>query len=145
MSSVLSTCTLLDRSGNAVDKSVLDRPEMVALYFSANFCKPCHEFLPLLKDFYDEVNEDGKKVELVFVSLDKTQDEQETYHKQMGNWPRVAYSDETARAELKAKFGVEKIPALVILDSGKENAKFTDGVNDVRNMGPMAFEMKWGN
>jgi nucleoredoxin len=99
----------------------------------------------MLKDFYDEVNEDEKKVEIIYVSLDKNQEEQEKYHNEHGNWPRIAFSDEEARANLKAKYGVEKIPAIVVLDDAKENAKFTDGVNDVRNMGPMAYDMKWGN
>lgn len=143
---ILDKCTLLNRNGDPVEKSVLDKPERVALFFSANFCKPCHEFLPLLKDFYEEVNEDGtKKVEVVFVSLDKSQAEQETYHKAHGDWPRISFLNEAERLELKNHLGVEKIPALVILDETKENAKFKDGVNDVRNMGPMAFEMKWGN
>jgi nucleoredoxin len=145
MSSILSNCTLLDRSGNEVDKSILDKPSRVALYFSANFCKPCHEFLPMLKDFYEEVNEDEKQVELVYVSLDKSQEEQEKYHQQQGNWPRIAFSDAAARESLKAKFGVEKIPSIIVLDDLRENAKCYDGVNDVRNMGPMAFDMKWGN
>lgn len=144
---ILDNCTLLDRNGHIFDKSsVLANPDTrVALFFSANFCKPCHEFLPLLKDFYDEVNEDGKKLEIIFVSLDKTQEEQETYHKNHGNWPRISFADETSRLELKNKLGVEKIPALVVLDERKDEAKYRDGVNDVRNMGPMAFEMKWGN
>ena len=143
---ILDKCTLLNRNGDPVETSVLDKPERVALFFSANFCKPCHEFLPLLKDFYEEVNEDGtKKVEVVFVSLDKSQAEQETYHKAHGDWPRISFLNEAERLELKNHLGVEKIPALVILDETNENAKFKDGVNDVRNMGPMAFEMKWGN
>ena len=145
MSSVLSACTLLDRQGNKLDNTTVLSAERVALYFSANFCKPCHEFLPSLKDFYEEVNEDGKKVELIFVSLDKSQEEQESYHKQMGNWPRISYDDEEARLGLKAKYGVEKIPSIIVLDNDKESAKCSDGVNDVRNMGPMAFDMKWGN
>ena len=145
MSSILSSCDLLDRNGNVVDQSVIHEAETVALYFSANFCKPCHEFLPMLKDFYDEVNEDDKKVEIIFVSLDKSQEEQESYHKEMGSWPRVAFSNEEARAALKTKYGVEKIPAIIVLDGDKEKAKCSDGVNDVRNMGPMAYDMKWGN
>jgi len=141
----LNNCTLLSKNGDVVDKSTLEQPETVALFFSANFCKPCHEFLPLLKDFYDEVNEDQKKLEIVFVSLDKTQEEQESYHKHHGNWPRVSFADEGARVALKSSLGVEKIPALIVLDASKTNAKFSDGVNDVRNMGPMAYDMKWAN
>ena len=143
---ILSNCTLLDRNGQPIDKTAaLARPETIALYFSGHFCAPCRQFTPLLKEFYDEVNEDDKKLEIVFVSLDKTKEDAEKYHSEHGNWPRIDYDNETARLELKEKLGVEKIPALIVLDESKENAKFIDGVNDVKNMGPMAFDMKWGN
>jgi nucleoredoxin len=145
MSSILLTCQLLDRNGNPVEFASLSNAGTIALYFSADFCKPCHEFLPMLKDFYDEVNEDEKKVEIVYVSLDKTQEAQEKYHTEMGPWPRIAFANENERLALKAKFGVEKIPSIIVLDSDKEKAKCSDGVNDVRNMGPMAYDMKWGN
>ena len=146
MSTLLSNCTLLDRNGHSIDKTaVIARPEKIALYFSAHFCAPCRQFTPALKEFYDEVNEDEKKLEIIFVSLDKTEEEAESYHREHGNWPRVSYDDEDVRMQLKEKLGVEKIPALIVLDNEKENAKFTDGVNDVKNMGPMAFDMKWGN
>lgn len=145
MASLLNSCSLTDREGKELDKSVLAKAERVALYFSADFCKPCHEFLPILKDFYDEVNDDGKRLEVIFVSLDKSEEEQEKYHKQMGNWPKIAYANGDVRLGLKAKYSVEKIPSIIVLDNDKESAKFTDGVNDVRNMGPMAFDMKWGN
>ena len=89
------------------------------------------------------MNEDDKKLEIIFVSLDKTREQAESYHKEHGNWPRVSYDNEEARLQLKEKLGVEKIPALIVLDDEKENAKITDGFNDVKNMGPMAFDMKW--
>ena len=146
MSSLLSDCTLLDKSGNPVDKTVvLARPDKVALYFSGHFCAPCRTFTPLLREFYDDVNEDEKRLEIIFVSLDKNQQDQEAYHREHGNWPRVAWENEEQRSKLKEVMRVEKIPALIILDNEKENAKFCDGVNDVKNMGPMALDMKWGN
>lgn len=146
MVSILSSCTFFDRSGAPVDKaSILDKPEKVALYFSGHFCAPCRTFTPLLKDFYDEVNEDEKKLEIIFVSLDKSQAEQEQYHSEQGDWPRIAFADEAARLALKTQMGVEKIPALVILDETKETARFADGVNDVKNLGPMALDLKWAS
>ena len=143
-SEILSKCTLLDRKGNKVDNEVLNRADKIALYFSGHFCAPCRSFTPMLKEFYEEVNEDEKKLEIIFVSLDKSKAAQEEYHSvDQGNWPRIAFEDEAARLELKALMGVEKIPALVILDQSKLSAQFVDGVNDVKNMGPMALDMKW--
>jgi nucleoredoxin len=144
MSALLSRCTFQDRDGNVLDKDeVVLKSEKIALYFSGHFCAPCRQFTPLLKDFYAEVNEDEKMLEIIFVSLDKSKEDQETYHKEHSDWPRIAFDDEEIRLALKAEMGVEKIPALVILDNDKIKAKFTDGVNDVKNMGPMAYDLKW--
>ena len=137
---ILKTCALLNKKGEKVDLAT-DTP--LALYFSGHFCAPCLTFTPLLKDFYEEVNEDDKKIEIIFVSLDKTVEEQEAYHKEHGDWPRIAFSNESERQALKSLMGVEKIPALIVLDDSKKAAKYTDGVNDVRNMGPMALDLKW--
>ena len=47
----------------------------VGLLFSANWCPPCKCFLAILKDFYSEVNIDGKKCEIVYVPMDKSEEE----------------------------------------------------------------------
>jgi nucleoredoxin len=142
--SLLKTARLVDSAGGVVNHhSALESPDRVALYFSAHFCAPCRQFTPTLKEAYEELNEDEKKFEIVFVSLDKTAEEASTYHKEMKHWPMVEYDDETLRLKLKEVCEVEKIPALFVLGPNGE-VSHKDGVNDIRNMGPMAFEMKWG-
>ncbi len=144
MSTLLSKCTFQDRDGNVLDtETVIAKSGTIALYFSGHFCVPCRQFTPLLKDFYTEVNEDDKKLEVIFVSLDKSKEEQEEYHKEHCDWPRISFDDSEIRLALKQEMGVEKIPALIVLDNNKDKPQFIDGVNDVRNMGPMAFDMKW--
>ena len=145
MASILSKSTLLRQDGSPVDSvEFVASANRIALYFSGHFCAPCRSFTPSLKEFVEEVNEDHKNLDMVFVSLDKNEEDQIRYHsEEMGDWPRVAFSDETSRTELKEKYGVEKIPALIVLGQDKETLQIRDGVNDVKNMGPMAYEMKW--
>ena len=45
----------------------------VLLFFSAGWCPPCEQFQQLLKDFYNEVNIDGKIIEIIYVSHDKSE------------------------------------------------------------------------
>ena len=56
---------------------------MVGLYVSMNDCPPCKEFTPLLKEIYDEVNQDEKQLEIVFLSGDKSQEQWNEYFNEM--------------------------------------------------------------
>jgi nucleoredoxin len=47
--------------------------EIICLFFSALWCPPCRAFTPVLADFYEEANKNGKKLEIVFVSHDENQ------------------------------------------------------------------------
>ena len=42
----------------------------VGIYFSAHWCPPCKAFTPVLTDFYNSVNKNGKIFEVIFVSSD---------------------------------------------------------------------------
>ena len=69
-------------------------------------CPPCRKFTPMLHTLYDEVNEDGKKLEIIFVSSDKSAEEQGEYMQAMhGDWLRVNFGSDV-RGKLKARYGV---------------------------------------
>ena len=42
----------------------------VGIYFSAHWCPPCRNFTPVLAEFYNSVNQNGKILEIIFVSSD---------------------------------------------------------------------------
>ena len=45
--------------------------KLLLIYFSMHNCPPCREFTPLLVELYNEVNEAGKKMEVIFFSGDQ--------------------------------------------------------------------------
>merc|ERR1712013_942318 len=47
--------------------------QLLLLYFSAHWCPPCKQFTPILRDFYQEVEDQG--VEIIFVSSDRSPSE----------------------------------------------------------------------
>jgi len=86
--------------------------DIVCFYFSAHWCPPCRQFTPILKDFYEEVSDNG--VEIIFVSSDRSPDEMKSYLKEShGEWLSVEHGSELAQA-LKQNFGITGIPALVV-------------------------------
>jgi nucleoredoxin len=91
--------------------------KLVALYFSAHWCGPCRKFTPQLVDFYRQMAPLHPEFEVVFVSLDKSRFNWQTYMRDMGMpWPAIDYDQTILRGNL-GKFGGDSIPSLVLIDS----------------------------
>lgn len=87
----------------------------MGLLFSADWCPPCQTFLQILKDFYSDVNIDEKQCEILYVSLDKTEEEFKSHYTQMP-WLSLHFADPLIKV-LSSKYKVVGIPVFVIVDS----------------------------
>jgi len=91
----------------------------LAIYFSAHWCPPCRGFTPTLAKHYKNYTEAGKPIEVIFSTADQSQEEFDSYRKEMqregGNWLSIPYEDEETREALDSLFKVEGIPKLVIV------------------------------
>ena len=93
----LDSVTFQPKNGSKLSHSqcLTNGPKVVLLYFSAHWCPPCRKFTPLLREFYDEVNDENKQVEVVFVSSDKSAEEHEKYFSEShGDWLTVPFEAE---------------------------------------------------
>merc|ERR1711988_62240 len=88
--------------------------KFTAIYFSAHWCPPCRGFTPTLSKFYNDVNANGKVLEVVFVSSDQSEQQMADYYKSMADWLAVPFGDAKVQ-ELKSKYSVSGIPRLVVL------------------------------
>jgi len=108
--------TLVRANGDEVETKSLEG-KMVALYFSALWCPPCRAFSPRLVEVYDEWQKQEEKIELVFVSFDRTKEAQTQYMTEYKmKWLAVPYEG-AKRQELGTRFSVRGIPALLVLDA----------------------------
>ena len=129
--------TFLCKNGNAelLFEEIANTP-VIALYFTAHWCPPCRQFVPLLLNFYTEVNSEEKKLEIIFVSSDK---DVEGFNEFFGAMPWLAlpYGDSRIQ-QLKQAFKVAGIPLLVLL---KKDGTFAYGGAraDVTNEGSSCF------
>ena len=67
----------------------------VCLYFSAHWCPPCRAFTPKFADFYKAVKareEVGSKLVTIFVSSDRSQNDFDSYFKEMP-WHALPFDD----------------------------------------------------
>jgi len=134
--------TLIKADGSKVQAlEALAGKSIVCLYFSAHWCPPCRGFTPILKDFYEEVQDKG--VEIIFVSSDSDSDSMMSYMKEShGDWYALEHGSKL-KYELEEKYEVEGIPTLVVLEA--DGSLITsDGSGTVKTKGPKAIE-EWKN
>ena len=135
--------TLLKGDVNTTVKTeTLDDVPLVALYFSAHWCPPCGFFTPQLRDFYNAINKNEKRLEIVWVSSDEDEEEFEEYFEDMP-WLAVPYEseeNEDLREEISEKFSITAIPQLFVLNKDGTIKKNVNAKNDVENVGTGAFE-----
>ena len=89
--------------------------QYVGLFFSADWCPPCKTMLQPLKNFYTDVNLQTRTFEIVLVSSDRSQEEWKRHHSTMP-WMSLPFDDPKAH-ELREKFEIYGVPALIILEA----------------------------
>jgi nucleoredoxin len=104
---------LMDSKGKTVSSEVL-KDKIVGIYFSAQWCPPCRGFTPTLVDFR---NQNSDEFEVVFVSSDRSKDDQLKYMEKYNMSFYALPHGSDAANELKKKFEVRGIPSLVIVDA----------------------------
>merc|ERR1719453_1344875 len=97
----------------------------IGLYFSAHWCPPCRQFTPMLASAYTK-DLQGKGLEVVFVSSDKSEDEFKSYYA-THPWLALPFENRDLKAALSKKYKVRGIPTFVILDGETGKTITVDG------------------
>ena len=110
---------LRDSSAQKADSSKL-KGKITLLYFSAKWCPPCQQFTPILVKFQKKHRD---KVEVVFISSDKSSVEMKAYikAKRMDNFYCVDFNS-PMRGALGKQFKVKGIPSVVVISPSGEVA-----------------------
>lgn len=134
LSALFKGASLKRLSGEAVSVLAALKDKTVLLYFAAGWAKPCKDFNPVLSKFYDLVRASDDSIVVIFVSNDKSREEQLAFFTEGGmhpDWLMVEWSYDLE--EIMENFNMEKIPGLIVVDrDGKavvDNAR--DQVEDI--------------
>ena len=91
-------------------------PAIVALYFGADWCAPCHAFVPTLREVRDTLRAAGADTEVVYVSLDARESDMRRYMRlQAMPWPAIDHRRLRALPAIRALGGMAP-PNLVLVD-----------------------------
>ena len=116
MSVRLKSTRLINKSGNEVSASRELNSKVVFLYFSAHWCPPCRQFTPMLKEFYSKMKGNGHKIEIVFVSNDKNEEEMMSYFQNdHGDYLAIKFG-ESDLSNLSQEYDIKGIPTLCVID-----------------------------
>lgn len=131
---------LLRKTEQANTKEIIENNKLIALYFSAHWCPPCRQFTPMLSEIYDDWKNQGKSIEVVFVSADKNESEFDKYYNDMP-WLAIPKNDSKSIENLNQLFEVHGIPTLIVVDN-KGNVIDSAAKNTVSKEFTDAFD-KW--
>lgn len=125
----------------AIDTSNADL-EYIGLYFSAHWCPPCRGFTPKLAEYYNKVNKNKLRFEVVFVSSDQDEDQFKDYFGEMP-WAALKYDERDTKGSLSQTYSIRGIPTLVVLDKKGQTVNANGRgcvMNEVDKANP---DLKW--
>merc|ERR550534_2739724 len=92
--------------------------------------QPCRGYTPKLAEVYTSLKKEGKSIEIVFVSSDRTEADFKEYYSEMP-WVALPYADRAKKAELCETFEVAGIPRVLLLDPKTGKMTNSDARGDV--------------
>ena len=106
---------LVGPAGNVATVSITNI-KFKLLLFAASWCPPCRGLVPNLRELYQQANQGGKQLEIVWVSKDRNLDEFNTMKTDMP-WLSVPF-EPAAITKLTEHYEIQGLPKLLLIDEG---------------------------
>ena len=106
---------LNSKNGKISKEEIFKDNELIGIYFSAHWCPPCRQFTPKLAEFYNKINSNGKKLEIIFCSSDNDEKSFNEYYNLMP-WTSIPFNSPVT-SSLGRSLWIFSIPNLYILDN----------------------------
>ncbi|XP_028257304.1 nucleoredoxin-like protein 1 [Parambassis ranga] len=93
---------------------------ILLLFFASAECEKCQEFMPVLNEFFKKLKDPAyieypKLLALIYISLDRSEEQQERFLKELHKKVLFLAFEDPYRKELQAMFKVKDVPTIVVL------------------------------
>eukprot|EP00667_Euglena_gracilis_P019979 EG_transcript_21521 len=115
-----------------------DAPPVVGLYFGARHCRPCKAFIGKFVKAYTEMNAKGRKIEILFASMDFDEEQRNAYLSEKPYFLGLPYE---MGGMLKSGWKVSGTPAVFVMDPRTGHLLSQNAKQDLEDMGPKAINI----
>uniref|UniRef100_A0A3Q1ET45 Nucleoredoxin like 1 n=1 Tax=Acanthochromis polyacanthus TaxID=80966 RepID=A0A3Q1ET45_9TELE len=93
---------------------------ILMLFFASAECETCQQFAPTLSDFFKQLTDEfyvdrSAQLVLLYISLDQSEEQQESFLKELPKKCLFLAYEDPYRRELEAMFNIEELPTVVVL------------------------------
>ena len=136
---ILSNLGSLEKASDAsssIAVSSLTSLESVALLFGRSTCPHCKPAIAALKKWYNQLNQSGRRLEIVFVGMDADPNATNEMRSDMPWLSLPSKVDSDVVSELTTSIGLRGVPALVFFTPNLERVYSWNGLEDALKRDP---------
>ncbi|KAM7393916.1 hypothetical protein PAMP_020752 [Pampus punctatissimus] len=117
---------------------------ILMLFFASAACESCQDFAPTLTDFYKRLTDEfyvdrSAQLVLLYISLDQSEEQQESFLKELPKKCLFLAYEDPYRRELEAMFNVEDLPTVVVLRPDC-SILIPNAVEEILRLGPDCYQ-----
>ncbi|KAM9363634.1 nucleoredoxin-like protein 1 [Symphorus nematophorus] len=116
---------------------------ILMLFFASAACESCQQFAPTLADFFRRLTDESyvdrsAQLVLLYISLDQSEEQQESFLKELPKKSLFLAYEDPYRRELEAMFNVEELPTVVVLRPDC-SILIPNAVEEIVHLGPECY------
>ncbi|XP_069023635.1 nucleoredoxin-like protein 1 [Embiotoca jacksoni] len=116
---------------------------ILMLFFASSSRETCQQFAPTLSDFFERLTDEfyvdrSAQLVLLYISLDQSEEQQESFLKELPKKCLFLAYEDPYRRELEAMYNVEELPTVVVLRPDC-SILIPNAVEEILRLGPACY------
>ncbi|XP_067942717.1 nucleoredoxin-like protein 2 [Watersipora subatra] len=114
---LLHNCNLKYKTGESISGHSAIESKIVALYFTSNWCEPCHTFTKVLSQAHRAMEKRASELAVVNVPIESDPEQAKyTYRSMPSHWFIISPDNQHIK-DLISKYNVRTVPKLIVCTS----------------------------